>query len=324
MLTLLRLALWLGCLGLWSATLAGITAPLLPPFELFNHLRPFFIAGGIALALTVWPFGMRALRLAVLGVLALNIALAAATFRYAASEASDPTGLRLRVMTMNIWGRNHEIDRMRDEILKQAPDVIVFQEFRSFHQPLLDALRETMPYQQVCDTPTACGLAIVSRIPWKATGFLGDDTIRLDPLAPGLFPDNTAARSPPLIWADFEVEGRALRIYGLHLGWPFDPYIQRSNINWLIEALPHTKRPYVIAGDFNLSPWSWKLNQLGTQAGLKRHVTFALSWPMHRLFPFVLIDNVLATPEFANISLRMGDNVGSDHVPLVVDLSLSK
>jgi endonuclease/exonuclease/phosphatase (EEP) superfamily protein YafD len=225
---------------------------------------------------------------------------------------------------MNIWGRNHDIERMRDEILKHAPDVIVFQEFRAFHQPLLDALRDTMPFQQVCDTQTQCGLAMASRIPWKATGFLGDDAIGLDPLAPGLFPNNAAARSPPLIWADFDVEGRALRIYGVHLGWPFDPYIQRSNIDWLIEALPHTKGPYVIAGDFNLSPWSWKLNQLAMKAGLKRHVTFALSWPMHRLFPLVLIDNVVATSDIANISSRMGDRVGSDHMPLVVDLSLAK
>jgi endonuclease/exonuclease/phosphatase (EEP) superfamily protein YafD len=325
MLTLIRLALWLACLGLWGATLAGMTAPLLPPFELFNHFRHFLIAGGIVLAVAAWPFGTRALRLAVLGVLVLNIALAAATFRYAALEASDPAGPHLRVMTMNIWGRNREIELMRDEILKQAPDVIVFQEFRSYHQPLLDGLRETMPYQQVCDTRSPCGLAMASRIPWTATGFVGDGAAGLNPLAPGLLPKDTGARSPPLIWADFEVEGRApLRVYGLHLAWPFDPLIQRSNIDWLIEALPHTKVPYVIAGDFNLSPWSWKLNQLAMRAGLNRHVSFALSWPMHRLFPFVLIDNVLATPDIANISAHMGGRTGSDHAPLVVDLSLAE
>jgi endonuclease/exonuclease/phosphatase (EEP) superfamily protein YafD len=113
-----------------------------------------------------------------------------------------------------------------------------------------------------------------------------------------------------------------LRIYGVHLAWPFDPLDQAANIDWLIDSLPRTKTPYVIAGDFNLSPWSWKLNKLAAEAGLRRHVTFALSWPVHRLFPFVLIDNVLATPDIANISSRAAGRVGSDHAPLVVDLTI--
>ena len=141
MLTLIKLVLWLACIGLWGATLAGMTAPLLPPFELINHFRPFpdrwrarpgaCSSGPSARARCASP------RLAGL---ALNLVLAAAPFLYSAPRPRTRHAPHLRVMTMNIWGRNREIDRMRDEILKQAPDVIVFQEFRSYHQPLLDAL----------------------------------------------------------------------------------------------------------------------------------------------------------------------------------------
>jgi len=306
MLALIKLALWLACIGLWGATLAGMTAPLLPPFELINHFRPFLLAGAILLSLVVWPFRSRTLRLAALLGLALNLVLAALPFLYSAPTNADPSAPHLRLMTMNIWARNDNFDAMRDEILKQAPDVIVFQEYRPHHQALLDAIRETMPYQQVCQAPQPCGLAMASRIPWLATGSLGE---------------GAEGANPPVIWADFEIAGRApLRIYGVHLAWPFDPLDQAANIDWLIDYLPRTKPPYVIAGDFNLSPWSWKLNKLAMEAGLRRHVTFALSWPMHRLFPFVLIDNVLATPDIANMSSRMGARVGSDHAPLVVDL----
>lgn len=308
MLTLFKTALWLACIGLWVATLAGMTAPLLPPFELVNHFRPFLIAGALVLSLLVWIVRSRALRLTAIAGLALNLALAAAPFLYAAPKATDASAPHLRVMTMNIWGRNNEIDRMREEILKQNPDVIVFQEYRSFHQPLLDALRATMPFQQTCTSQSACGLAMASRLPWSATGSIGE---------------GEQGGNPPLIWADFAMTGKPpFRIYGVHLDWPFNPMDQAANIEWLVDYLPRLDRPYIVAGDFNLSPWSWKLNKLSAETGLRRHVSFAFSWPMHRLMPFVLIDNVLATPDFANLSAQAAGPVGSDHAPLVVDISV--
>jgi endonuclease/exonuclease/phosphatase (EEP) superfamily protein YafD len=308
MLTLFKAVLWLACLGLWAATLAGMTAPVLPFFELFNHFRPFLIAGAIVLAILVWIVRSRALRVTAIAGLALNLILAAVPFLYAAPTAASASAPHLRVMTMNIWGRNNDIERMRDEILKQQPDVIVFQEFRSHHQPLLDALRPTMPFQQICTAQSPCGLAMASRIPWTTTGAIGE---------------GDQGGNPPLIWADFATADKPpFRIYGVHLAWPFDPIDQAANIDWLIDYLPRLDRPYIIAGDFNLSPWSWKLNKLTAETGLRRHVTWALSWPLHRLMPFVLIDNVLATPGFANLSAQSADRVGSDHAPLVVDLSL--
>jgi len=310
MLTLLKTILWLACIGLWAATLAGLMAPFLPHFELFNHFRPFLVAGALVLSLIVWVVRSRALRLTAIAGLALNLVLGAAPFFYSAPKAADASAPHLRVMTMNIWGRNDNIDRMRDEILKQQPDVIVFQEFRSHHQPLLEALRETMPYQQTCASQGPCGLAMASRIPWTATGSIGE---------------GEQGGNPPLIWADFTIADKPpFRIYGVHLDWPFNPIDQAANIEWLIGFLPRLDRPYIIAGDFNLSPWSWKLNKLAAETGLRRHVTFALSWPMHRLMPFVPIDNVLATPDFATLSAQAAGRVGSDHAPLVVDLALDE
>ncbi|MBL8908340.1 MAG: endonuclease/exonuclease/phosphatase family protein [Rhizobiales bacterium] len=304
--TLFKAILWLACIGLWIATIAGMAAPLFPLVELLNHFRPFLIAGALVLSIAVWFVRSRALHVAAIAGLALNLILGAAPFLYSAPNAPDAAAPHLRLMTMNIWARNTDIARMRDEILKQQPDVIVFQEFFSHHRPLLDALRETMPYRHICPAEAPCDLAMASRIPWTSTGAIGE---------------GEQGGNPPLIWADFtRADGQPFRIYGVHLDWPFNPMEQAANIDWLIEYLRRFERPYIIAGDFNLSPWSWKLNKLTAKAGLRRHVTFALSWPMHRLMPFVLIDNVLATPNFATISARALGPVGSDHAPLVVDV----
>ena len=74
-----------------------------------------------------------------------------------------------------------------------------------------------------------------------------------------------------------------------------------------------------MAGDFNLSPFSWKLNRLLLTGGLRRHLTWSFSWPAHRGMPFVLLDNVLSTSGFG---ARVGPGLGSDQRPVIADLAL--
>jgi endonuclease/exonuclease/phosphatase (EEP) superfamily protein YafD len=79
--------------------------------------------------------------------------------------------------------------------------------------------------------------------------------------------------------------------------------------------------PLVVAGDFNMSPWTKKLASF-----TERYNTFRLTWPMRRgrlpLLPLVAIDNVFATGHFAKIATRPGPRLGSDHRLIVVDLAL--
>jgi endonuclease/exonuclease/phosphatase (EEP) superfamily protein YafD len=77
-----------------------------------------------------------------------------------------------------------------------------------------------------------------------------------------------------------------------------------------------------VAGDLNLTPFSWKLAKLALSVGLRRHGTWAMSYPAHEWLPFLLLDNVLSTPHFATITFRTGLSLGSDHLPLVRDLAL--
>jgi len=77
-----------------------------------------------------------------------------------------------------------------------------------------------------------------------------------------------------------------------------------------------------VAGDFNLSPFSWKLNRLLLTGGLRRHLTWSFSWPAHRGMPFVLLDNVLSTPGFGTVTARTGPRLGSDQRPMIADLAL--
>ncbi len=84
--------------------------------------------------------------------------------------------------------------------------------------------------------------------------------------------------------------------------------------------------PLIVAGDFNMTPWTVKLQRITSATGLKRYNTFHPTWPLRvrgvRLLPFAATDNVLASPEFTAISVRAGPDLGSDHRPVVADIAL--
>jgi endonuclease/exonuclease/phosphatase (EEP) superfamily protein YafD len=56
--------------------------------------------------------------------------------------------------------------------------------------------------------------------------------------------------------------------------------------------------PFVLAGDFNMTPWTDKLTGFTQATRLKRYSTFHFTWPLHArditLLPFVAIDNCVA------------------------------
>jgi endonuclease/exonuclease/phosphatase family metal-dependent hydrolase len=129
-----------------------------------------------------------------------------------------------------------------------------------------------------------------------------------------------------LRWVRIEVNGTPLDLAGVHLTRPFYAELQQQDIAALIAFANSRTLPLVMAGDFNMSPWTEKLGRFERSSGLKRYNTFHLTWPMARgtlpLLPLVAIDNVFASPQFARIAVAPGPRLGSDHRPIVADLAL--
>ena len=123
------------------------------------------------------------------------------------------------------------------------------------------------------------------------------------------------------VWVDAEV-------VGVHLHLPYRAEVQTRQIDWLIAARPAFSEPTIVAGDFNMTPWSYRLQRLLASAGLRRHATFLRSWPTDRYpqfrlpAPAFLIDHVLSTPDIKSVSIRMGPNLGSDHLPVIARVRL--
>ena len=290
-------------------TLLGLLARWWPALDIVNNGLLFVVAGsilllGLAALARDWRLIASAAALA-----AINIMLVVAALPGAAAPAAPDSPRFLRVVTFNLWRGNDRMDEVAKFLATTDADAVVLQEATTDHGALLrQALHAHYPFSL-----GDWGIVILSKHPILAEG-------RVD--RPGY---------PPWIslmirWARIEVNGTTFELAGVHLTRPFYPELQQQEIAALIAFVQSRDLPIVMAGDFNMSPWTEKLGRFERSSGLKRYNTSHLTWPMQEggvaVLPLVAIDNVFASPQFARIKAVAGPRLGSDHRPVIADLAL--
>lgn len=292
---------WISLAGLVFATLCGLIAPWIPHAEMFNDFRPFWLAGastllGLGLAARASRVGIGA----AVAMLFANAALAAAPAIWSADAGIRRT---LRVTTFNVWVSNPTPAAVVDFLKSTGADVILLQEVDArLEKAIAPGLKADYPHILSCAARN-CGLMLLSKSPWTNAGF--SDRTRV---------------APPLIWAEFQ----GYTVTGTHLAYPFQPLYQMNHIDSLSRRFRTGSKVDVLAGDFNLTPYSWKLNLLSLTTGLRRHATVGATWPANKLAPMVLLDNLLTGPSVRSTSVTFGPRgLGSDHRPATFDLEIT-
>jgi endonuclease/exonuclease/phosphatase (EEP) superfamily protein YafD len=298
--------IWLAVLVAAIATILGLLAPWWPPLEMVNHFRPLILLVAAALVAMAIVLRNRPLGTAAAALTLLTLGLGGAPLLHAAAPASEAPRF-LRIATFNVNWENRQFPQVVQYLSGTDADVIVLQEVRcSTAAQLIDPLRPVYPH--VFGAPASCvGQAILSKQPWTTVGRLADrrgDTM--------------------MLWARFRHGAMSYEVGGLHLAFPFRPDRQAEHVDRLIGELSSRPGPRILAGDFNLTPFSYKLGKLAHAAGLRRHGTFLASWPSDFAMPALLIDNVLSTPDFTSVAMRVGPDLGSDHRPVIADIALAR
>jgi len=286
-------------------TFLGLLAPLPPPLEMVNHFRPYTLFGAVVLpVLTVMSGAYRGAAIAIALAL-VNAWLFIEPLQGAAKPLRESAAPTFKLVTLNVGGRNTTLDAVADFLLREQADVVLLQETPPRHQQkLLPRLAALYPHVLHCNCRAQ---VLLSKRPWLDSGS--------QPMTD---------HQPPVLWARLsDGRGGSFRIVGLHPAFPFAPWQQARHYDWLIREVPQmTGEPLIVAGDFNMSPWSYRLQKLAASVGLVRHGTWARSWPGHLQVQFVLIDNVLTSPDVRAVSFETGRQVGSDHLPIIATLRL--
>lgn len=304
--TLLQLIL-LGPLMLGLLALSGIGHRWVD--VLFQFTAPVLVLTALLTAALV---GARMWMATLLGMAAIvALALAVAPQWFPASTAPRPGAPVVRLYSANLQALNTDIDSIRASIFAAQPDVVALIEVGDAPAARLSQILEDYPYRIVSpriDRPSGAARSVIASR-WPLT------VIRDRP--DGLHAVGATVRTPL----------GPLNVVGVHLTrpWPFqEQWGQISEAMALDAVVSDLTGPVVVAGDFNSVSSARIGRQVRRGLGLVPAPGFPGTWPSNVPSVFaVTIDQVYRSRDLAFVSRRLGRPTGSDHRPVVTEITLA-
>ena len=280
-------------------------------FDLLANVRP-----QLGVALLVVAIGLAVGRrwrwVAVVGSVALLEVATVVPLYLGPSDGGTPTGERVRVVTFNLYASN---DRYADviEFLSGVSADVVF--LHEASRPWEEAVAAAgLPYQ-----------AVASRSPNLIFG-----TLVLAPPGADVVGHGFSVGEPRAVSVKMTTDrGTDVSLLGIH---PLAPTsagraaLRDAQLRYASEWAEGTGTRSVVVGDFNASHWSSAFgDMLDPLVDSARGFGIQPSYPT--ALPAVLripIDHLLHGPGLRVVDRRLGPALGSDHLPLVVDLAVTR
>ena len=228
-----------------------------------------------------------------------------------------PGDTKIRIMSYNVLAENQSYQDVKKQIAKLNPDVVVIVEYdHQWHETMQSLIDDaTYPHSTRAPRWHGFGIAIFSKLPLTNTR-----TIQLTP----------EITDAPMVTAEFMVGQQKLRLAGLHVFSPVTAnrlQIRNDQFTDAADFLSKSTIPTVVVGDFNCAPWSPFLDDFQNRLGYRDSRTgfgYQGSWNARYYWPTLIpIDHAFVSPEVHIHDRFLGEPAGSDHYPIVVDLSLT-
>jgi endonuclease/exonuclease/phosphatase (EEP) superfamily protein YafD len=193
----------------------------------------------------------------------------------------------------------------------EQPDVVLVQEVSPAWAEELERLGGAWPHQVVEERDGNFGIALLSKYPLTATAIVASEPLGF-----------------PTIVATLDISGRRLQLVGTHPMIPLGPrnYAARNTqLTTVGDLLRRSGGARVLIGDLNTSMWDLNYRTLEARTGLRnarRGFGVRPTWPTFLPFAMIPIDHVVVSGEVGVVDVRTGPRIGSDHLPLVVTLTL--
>jgi endonuclease/exonuclease/phosphatase (EEP) superfamily protein YafD len=278
------------------------------PLDLFAHFRIHYCALFAALAIALLLLRRRILAIASL-VGAVVSVIPVVSYAWIPAQSAPARGDALRIVSLNVWFRNHDYARIADYLRATNADAIVLQEATGPAALRLHALLPAYPYAHI--DHEWHGSAVFSKWPLAAAASR--------PLA---------MHGSRAAYVQIDWRGTPLTLLGVHLHWPLGARNAHTRNAELITVSALAKAqagPLLVLGDFNTTRWSFHFQDAVRESGLSecaRGQRVAASWPSHVSWIGIRIDHCLASRDWRVIDMCTGPHVGSDHRALIVDLAI--
>lgn len=298
-----------GALGV-VFSLAGFAGEAHWLLELTTHFRAQYLIFLLVMAGLLAVGRRRRFATVCLFCAALNAAVLAPWIVPASSV--KPAGASLRLMALNVHTANTRHDLVLGEIRRVQPDVLLLMEVNSTWVLALQDLTRTHPHRVIIPREDNFGIALFSRLPLKSSEVID-------------WPDDLGV---PSVLAVIEPSGQPVFVVATH---PLPPAnrenaaLRNEQFAKIASAVSGQTLPAVVLGDLNATPWSPHFRKLERTASLRdasRRSGWHPTWPCAAPLLWIPLDHCLVSQRIPYASISVGNNVGSDHFPLIADVVL--
>lgn len=314
------LALWLASLSLvLLSPLRWLFGDSLKPVRLVSYITPWLLVFSLPTLIIARLTGRKWLSF-VLAIPTLAISFTfAPLFLPNRQTTPSPDDFSLKIMSYNLHGIQ-EIRGIVEVIRQEKPDILLIQEYSpALVSPSFHGLDNLYPKLYVDVAPKNLGQAIFSRYPLKRVSVEFDK-----------------GRTQKIL---IETQAGPIAIWNVH---PIPPYLippelYDAQIYALIADISKAKEPLIVAGDFNAT------DQSEAYRMISRHLKdsyweagwgFGFSYPAPpytfmdsrlQTGPLWRIDHIFHSQGFiVNSAQTLTTSGGSDHFPIVAELSVAK
>jgi vancomycin resistance protein VanJ len=246
-----------------------------------------------------------------------------------AQPGTGVPGQPLRVMTYNVGG-GRNLSGLLSDIQKEHPDILLVQELGGQLESLLQSWYPDWNIKRNGEFVIATGLPV-------------SDFERIE--VPRL--SNDPWRRPAFVRLVVKTKARDIVVYNTHLSTPrsaltairfrqtggaqeleSNSSTRLMQAHALAEVLIKEKRPFIVGGDFNAPETSLAHRQMilaGTRNAFSeagKGYGYTYGHALQVKFPFIRIDHVFVSNEWAVESCHAGGTTGSDHRPMIADVRL--
>lgn len=226
------------------------------------------------------------------------------------------SGETLRIMTANVLTSNRNAKPLLEIVEAEHPDILLLTEPDTWWVEQLAALDEGYPHQILHPLDNTYGIALYSRLPLK------------DPKVEFLVESDIPSVNALLVLSS----GKQVKFFGIHPKPPApaeseDTTERDAELVIVGKKMRDLKIPAIVAGDLNDVAWSSTTSlfqkisgTLDPRRGRGMYNTFHANIPVLR-FP---LDHIFHTEHFRLSALRRLSGVGSDHFPILIELSLEE
>lgn len=304
--------LTVAALAAFLLTAASFLARTSWVFELLTHFR-FQLALGSMVLLLCALARRRLLTAALAAMAAAANAAPLVPFLLAGPANAEAAEHPLRLMAANVHYRNFDYAALLEEVRRQDPDVLGLMEVDQAWLDELSVLESEFRWTVLRPEEGPYGLALYSNLPFRQ--------LPGSPYTEGGFQTAVAV--------ELAIDKVPVTLVLAHVRAPMGPRkaeLRNTQFAELANRLAADDNDaQILLGDLNTTPWSPYYRQLASTTGMRNAALgggYQPTWPAGFSLLKIPIDHCLLSDALRVGSFTTGADIGSDHLPIVVDLSL--